>query len=257
MEISYATTSSTDSGTIAVVIGFISIIFLMCLAASIYLWWRIKSPPKREKPSEKLTMSWGEQRLLGVFWSGGNSGKSDPNIIQRLRALRVHIRRKSRTHYLALIVISTICTLYAIIFLLIFLAAFVFQQSWLAKLIGVTYQFLFYYVFIPLFIMLGVACLVALIIHIRLWAIKDNAPIRIINKTDEALKIQIRGTLIGVVNLGMELENRKVLSIYDNYLVEITDISGNIRYSKDLSLDELDETDWNIVIQTGSGLSGR
>jgi len=35
----------------------------------------------------------------------------------------------------------------------------------------------------------------------------------------------------------------------DNYLIEATDNSGKNRYSRDFRLDELDNTDWNIVIQ--------
>jgi len=35
----------------------------------------------------------------------------------------------------------------------------------------------------------------------------------------------------------------------DNYLIKATDNSGENRYSRDFSLDELDKTGWNIVIQ--------
>ena len=77
----------------------------------------------------------------------------------------------------------------------------------------------------------------------------DKAPIHVINLTDSTLDIYIRGTDIGEMLPGGEIDNKKVLSRYDNYLIEAKDESGKIFYSKDFSLDELDRTEWNIKIE--------
>ncbi len=70
-----------------------------------------------------------------------------------------------------------------------------------------------------------------------------------INLTDTALNIHLRGIFIGETYPGAEIDNKKVLSTFDNYLIEAKDESGKILFSKDFSLDELDKTEWNIKIE--------
>ncbi|MFC1593276.1 hypothetical protein ACFL4C_04615, partial [Candidatus Omnitrophota bacterium] len=89
MELSYAITN-TDGGIIAFVVSFISIIFLGCLSFTIFIWRRIGLPQEKFKPSEKLTISYWEERFLGAHFG------TEPNLAARFRALRAHQRRNQR-----------------------------------------------------------------------------------------------------------------------------------------------------------------
>ena len=143
MELSYATVSNIDGGTIAAVIGFIALMFLACLAFTFWAWWRIKSPVKSEDPN---SMSYPEQRLLGAPLGG-----TIPYVKPRLRALRVHLRRNHRNFSYLFLVIGIITTMFPAIFLVILITAFFFQQSWFAKLIGSNFYYFGPYLFFPLF----------------------------------------------------------------------------------------------------------
>jgi len=135
------------------------------------------------------------------------------------------------------------------IFLILLVLRFFFPQTWLTNTIFSNFYYLGPYLFFPLFAIIGIIFIIGLIDGIKFSAIMDKAPIHVINLTDSTLDIYIRGTDIGEMLPGGEIDNKKVLSRYDNYLIEAKDESGKIFYSKDFSLDELDRTEWNIKIE--------
>lgn len=108
------------------------------------------------------------------------------------------------------------------------------------------------YIFIPLFILLCVPCLAWMIIVFRLLGAKDIAPIRVKNETEKILKVFIRGAFINEAQPGTEIENKKVPSIYNDYVIKAKDESGNLFYFKEFNLDELDALDWKVTIERES-----
>ena len=170
METAYTIANGTNGIIIAVVVGFISIFPLGCLAFTIFVWRRIRSPQKKYEPSNKLKISHWERRLLGAHFS------LDSNLEERVRALRVYQRRKSRIYYV-LLIIGIIYTAISAIFLLILLSAFCFQQSWLSMVISANWHLMGPYIFLPLFIILMVAVVIWIFYWVWLLFIKDSAPI--------------------------------------------------------------------------------
>jgi hypothetical protein len=242
MELSYAATN-TDGGVIAFVVTFVSIIFLGGLSFTIFMLRMIrKSPPKLAEPSAEIYISWGERQFLGV-----KSG-TEPNLVARVRALRArqrHIRPIAAT---ISFIMGVIFTIFSAIVLIIVLSGFIFPQSLLARIIVLNWALL-PYVFIPLFILLGVPGLAWMIIVFRLLGAKDIAPIRLKNGTEKILKVFVRGAFISEVQPGTEVENKKVPSIYNDYVIKANDESGNLFYFKEFNLDELDALDWKVTIE--------
>ena len=68
---------------------------------------------------------------------------------------------------------------------------------------------------------------------------------------DKILKVYIKGIFIAWMQPGSETENKKVLSIYNTYLIEATDTEGIVTYSKEFNLDDLDMLDWKVIIKGG------
>jgi len=242
MELSYAITN-TDGGISAFVVTFLSIIFLACLAFTIFSPRMImKPPPKLAEPSDKLIISWGERRWLGV------RSVTEPNLAARVLAFRARLRLIRPILTTIASIIGVIITIFSAIVLILVLSSF-FQQSWLARVIALNFSLIGPYIFLPLFILLSVPCLAWLFLVVRLQVTKNIVPIRLKNETEKILKVYIRGTLIKEVQPGKEIENKKVLSMYNSYLIEAGDDSGNIFYSKEFNLDELDALDWKVTIE--------
>lgn len=188
-------------------------------------------------------MSYGEERYLG----GGLFGGTIINLKPRLRALKVHLRRKDKIAGVLLLIIGIIMTIFVAVFSTVAFLI-IFQGSWLTRTIGSNFYYIGPYVFLPLFVLLGVSGLAILIFEARFWAIKDRAPLRLMNSTNRQLRIYLNEIDIGEVYPGTEIDNKKVLAGSNSYMIEAKDASGNILYSKELNLDELDAIDWNVKI---------
>jgi hypothetical protein len=246
MELPYAVTNN-DSGIIVFAITFLSIIFLGSLAFTIFMpRIMMNPPPKLAEPSDEIYISWGERRFLGV-----QSG-TEPNLAARVRALRARQRFIRPIAITIIRIIGVIITIVSAIFLILALSAFFPPQFWLTRVIVLNYSLLGPYIFLPIFILLGVLGLTWMIVVFRLLGNKDIAPIRLKNETEKILKVFIRGNFISTVQPGTEVENKKVPPIYDVYLIKAKDESGNLFYFKEFNLDELDALDWKIVIDMES-----
>jgi hypothetical protein len=244
MELSYAITN-TNGGIIAFVVTFLSIIFLGGLAFTIFMPRKMKSPPKLAEPSDEIYISWGERQFLGVQYG------TEPNLAARVRAFRARQRHNQPFMDTISIILGVIITIFSAIVLIIVIVSFFFQQSWLAMVIALNWA-LIPYIFVPLFILLSVPVLAWMIFIFRLLGAKDIAPIRLKNETETILKVFIRGAFISEMHPGKEIENKKVPSIYNAYVVKANDESGNLFYFKEFNLDELDTLDWKVVIERES-----
>jgi hypothetical protein len=231
----------------AFAIGFLSLMFLLSLSFTIYIWWR-KTHKEKKEPTNKLTMSAAEERLL----LGTTFGSADPNLAAKLLALRVHIRRNKRIGTDVFLGTGLAVTLYSATLLITESSAFISEHTWLTEIVASSFSSLSFYIFIPLFIIMGVTVLMNMILMLRLSAVKDTAPIRLRNMTNKTLKVYIRGIFAGEVLPDSQIENKKVLSVYDSYPIEAKDESGNVVFSKELDLNALEESDWEIEIQMAS-----
>ena len=244
MELSYAV-SGTDGGVTTFVVTFMSIIFLGSLAFTIFMPRKMKSPPKLAEPSGELNISWGEWPLFRFLYG------TEPNLAARVRAFRARMRHNQPIGATIAFIIGIIFTIFSAIFLVIVISAFIFPQSLPTRVIGLSWALL-PYIFLPLFILLCVACLAWMIIGSRMFVAHGIAPIRLKNETEKILKVFIRGNFVSTVQPGMEVENKRVPSMYDAYVVKAKDESGNLFYFKEFNLDELDALGWKVVIDRES-----
>ena len=216
---------------IVVAIAFAGVLFLGCLGFTIFVpRWYGPQPPN-----------------VSYFWEEMWLGKG-PDFKARLRAFRVYQGRRRRTAVSLLRIMGSLMTVMAAIFLLILIAALVFPNSSAAESVGSFIISNAMYILLPIFIALGIAVLLWMSFTLKLWISKDAAPIRIRNLTNKILKLYIQGKFINQIAPGTELDNKKVLAIYEKYNIEAKNDEDNTVFSAELDLDELDKTEWVVTI---------
>ena len=214
---------------------FVSVLFLACLGAAIF------APKQVQQRQLGNKMSFFEKMYI-VTWPVGDQE------VARIRALRVYIRR-----YVGIIswLVRAECimfTLIAALFLAVIVAALL-DRNPTAGLIGAFLILNGQYIFFPIIGVIGLSGVFWHGLLIKLWIVKDNAPIRVHNLTCETLNVFIQGLLVGETEPGVVLNNSKVLSVYEQYSVVAKDLAGNTFYHADLNLDDLDNIDWNVDIK--------
>lgn len=232
MELSYTVNNDMDGGMIVLTIIFLSIVFLAIVLAIIFL-------PRLLKFGTN-TVGWWAERLL----------KSSGNYHPQSRAWRARKRQMLpatiHTSRLMLIIFGII----AAWFLVFATAALLFPSSWLYKiLLSFIISPYAEYVFITIGAVL-LCCVFAWgILSFVQWGSFSKAPILLYNNTERTLKVYISGRPIGDLEPGGKLKNRFVSGSSERYLIEARDDSGNIIYSKEFSLDELDTAGWKVTIE--------
>ena len=243
MEYAYALTSESDVCAIVTVIIVSSIMTIACIGSIIYFLRRLKLPPKRVDPSEKLTMSYGEQRALGAPFGG-----PIPDLKPRLRALKARRRRQKRKWDIVFLATGIVCTIFEATYLTVISIGLGSGQSLLNWSQENYYVLLAPSIIEPFIITFFSVWVGGVIIYLVERPTKDMAPIRLNNHTNIILKTYIRGKFTGEVHPDSKINNKKVPAIYDTYFIEVRDDLGNTFLSKEYNLDELDSLNWNIVI---------
>ncbi|MFZ7131009.1 MAG: hypothetical protein ACOWWR_01480 [Eubacteriales bacterium] len=219
--------STNNDGTITGGI-IVSAVFLLVIGFFIFVprWIGEKKDPQK-------SFHWEE------VWLG-----KGPNFPARIRAFREHQRRRGRRQFWAIRVSGIVLLLYIILSLgNAYVSQYTVNDFWESTLHTVVL------LLSPLVAIVVISSLVLFIYtNFRLWVVKSYAPIRIVNFSGNILKIYIQGNFVKELSSGAQFDNKKVLSIYDKYIINAKDVEGKTVYSSDLDLDALDNINWTIKI---------